>query len=289
MSTSVDEAAELAAAKARAARNLPNYLISSALAGAYVGVAVVLLATTAGPLAAAGASGTKLVSGCVFGIALTLVVFAGAELFTGNNMIMTIGWLRGSATPLQALAVNVVSLVGNFAGSVAFAAMVYWSGVLSTGSKPGKPAPGEAMINGIVHTKNAASDGQLFWRGVLCNMLVCLALWMAARTTSDSAKLIVLFWGLLAFIAAGYDHSIANMTIFSLAIFQGAADWGDLGHNLLWTIPGNVVGGAILVGLPYLYVQGRSQPATVEEKLEELEGGPWRRHRRASAEPAVGT
>jgi nitrite transporter NirC len=278
---SVEEAAAVAAGKAKAVRDLPRYLISSMIAGAYIGVAVVLLACTAGPLAAAGSPATKLVSGCVFGIALTLVVFAGAELFTGNNMIMTIGWLRGRATLIDWFAVNIASLVGNFLGSIGFTGMVYASGIMSAGAKPGKPAPPDAMIAAVAHAKMATPTGQLFWRGVLCNMLVCLALWMASRATTDSAKLIVLFWGLLAFIAAGYDHSIANMTIFSLAIYQGAAEWGDLGHNLIYTIPGNIVGGAVLVALPYLISQRRPAPV-VEEIVDEDEAEPWRSHRRAT-------
>src|SRR5690349_12213701 len=93
----VDEVAEQAASKATAARSLPRYLLASMLAGAYIGVAVVLLASTAGPLAAAGSPVTKLVAGSVFGVALTLVVFAGAELFTGNVMVMLGGLISGKA------------------------------------------------------------------------------------------------------------------------------------------------------------------------------------------------
>lgn len=279
---SVDDAAALAADKAEAVRDLPRYLISAMLAGVYVGVAVVLLAAAAGPLAAANSPATKLTGGAVFGIALTLVVFAGAELFTGNNMIMTIGWLRGRVSLIDAIAVNVASLVGNIAGSIGFAAMVYGSGALAAGSKPGKPAPGAAMINTIAHGKIAATDGQLFWRAVLCNMLVCLGMWMASRATSDSAKCIVLFWALLAFIATGYDHSIANVTIFSLAIFQGSAQWSDLGHNLLLTVPGNIVGGAVLVAIPYL-IAAPARPGQAEEPAPAVI-----RHRRAEAlEPAT--
>jgi len=83
-------------------------------------------------------------------------------------------------------------------------------------------------------------------------MLVCLGLWMASRTKSDGAKLAVLFWALLAFIASRFEHSVANMTIFCLAILHGDASWGDLFHNLLFTVPGNVGGGALVVAVPYL-------------------------------------
>jgi nitrite transporter NirC len=212
----------------------------------------VLLASVGGPLVAGGSAAAKLVEGAIFGVALTLVVFAGAELFTSNNMTMLIGWLRGGVGATAAIAVNVASLIGNFVGSVAFAGLVHESGVLGVHA-PGKPAPGNALIASLVAGKEAASGSQLFWRAVLCNMLVCLGIWMATRTRSDGAKLAVLWWALFAFVASGFEHSVANMTVFALAIYNGAAGWGDLFHNLLYTVPGNVVGGAIVIGLPYAF------------------------------------
>jgi nitrite transporter NirC len=259
-SEAIDDVCAQAVDKAETVRSPLRYGALAALAGAYVGVAVVLLASVAGPLAAATSPATKLVQGAVFGIALTLVVFAGAELFTGNNMVMLIGWLRGGVSGGAALLVNLASLVGNFVGSVALAAVVHWSGVLDT-APPGKKPAGDAMITTLVTNKMHATDGQLFWRALLCNALVCLGLWMATRTRSDGAKLAVLFWALLAFIASGFEHSVANMTIFSLAIFNNAADWSDLGHNLLLTVPGNIVGGALVVGLPYAFSARPKRPA----------------------------
>jgi nitrite transporter NirC len=259
-SEAIDDACAQARDKANALRTPLRYAALAMLAGVYVGVAVVLLASTAGPLASATSPATKLVQGVVFGIALTLVVFAGAELFTGNNMVMFIGWLRGGVRGSAALVVNIASLVGNFVGSLAFAAAVHASGVLAAHA-PGKPAAGNGMIATLVTNKLAESDGQLFWRAVLCNMLVCLGIWMATRTRSDGAKLAVLFWVLLAFVASGFEHSVANMTIFCLAIFDDTAHWHDLGHNLLLTVPGNVVGGALVVGLPYAFSARRPRPA----------------------------
>lgn len=249
----VDEASAQAKVKVALVKSPVRYTLQAMLAGAYVGVAVVLLASVAGPLAAGGSPATKLVQGAVFGIALTLVVFAGAELFTGNNMTMLIGWLRGGVRGRDALLVNVASLVGNFVGAVLFAGMVHATGVLDAVAKKGGKPAGDGLIKTLVTNKMHATDGQLFWRAVLCNMLVCLGLWMAMRTKSDAAKLIVLFWALLAFIASGFEHSVANMTVFSLAIMHGDAGWGDLFHNLLFTVPGNIVGGALLVALPYAF------------------------------------
>jgi nitrite transporter NirC len=156
----------------------------------------------------------------------------------------------------------VASLVGNLVGAVGFAAIVNAGGTLSApaGSPPGKMGAGEALIAAAVAAKKAATGPQLFWRSVLCNALVCLALWMAARTRSDAAKLIVLWWALLAFVASGFEHSVANMTVFSLAVFQGHATWTDLWRNLAWTVPGNIVGGGVLVGLAYAWVGRVASP-----------------------------
>jgi nitrite transporter NirC len=261
MDETVNDMAAQAADKAAAARRPGAYLVSSALAGCYVGLAVVLLLSVAAPLAVAGSPLTKLVQAAVFGLALTLVVFAGAELFTGNVMVMTHG-IRGRTVGLRsAVLVNGTSLIGNAIGSLALAGAVHASGVLSAGSAT---PPGEALLATMVDAKIAASGTQLFWRAVLCNALVCLALWMAARATTDGAKLMVLWWGLLAFIGSGFEHSVANMTTFSLAALSGSASWGDLADNLAWTIPGNVVGG-LLVGAAYALTTRRepvSQAAT---------------------------
>jgi nitrite transporter NirC len=265
----LEESAGVARAKANQARRLPPYLFSSMLAGAYVGVAVVLLVSLAGPFAAATSPATKLVAGAVFGVALTLVVFAGSELFTGNVMFMLQGLKARTVTGADLALVWVASLFGNLVGSVAFAALVNAGGTLAAGGVPGRPGPGQGMVNTLLAAKNAASGGQLFFRSVLCNMLVCLALWMATRATSDGAKLMVLWWALLAFIGSGFEHSVANMTLFSLGIFGGDATWADLWRNLAYTVPGNIVGGGLIVGLGYSWI-GRPAPAaaSVPEDLD---------------------
>jgi nitrite transporter NirC len=247
-----DDAAVTKATTTRS--NLSRYLLSSMLAGAFIGVAVLLLLMVSAPLVAAQNPATKLVQGAVFGIALTLVVFAGAELFTGNNMVMAQGLVTRKVKVSDLVLVWGASLIGNFIGSIAFAAMVNASGVVSTGGTAGKPSAYEAALAGIVKSKASLTGGQLFFRAVLCNMLVCLAMWMAARAASDAAKLICLWWALLAFIASGFEHSIANMTALGLAAIMGVGTWGDLGRNLLFTVPGNIVGGAVLVGLVYAWI-----------------------------------
>jgi nitrite transporter len=247
VTTAVEEMSSQAETKAAQVRDLPRYMWSSALAGAFVGVAVVLLLSVAAPLVAAGSPMSKLVQGSVFGVALTLVVFAGAELFTGNAMVMLQGLLTGKVSVGELLAVWMASLVGNLAGSIGFAALVYGGGTLATG-------PTTKLIASVIKSKSLLTGPQLFWRSVLCNMLVCLAMWMAARTRSDAAKLVVLWWALLAFVASGFEHSVANMTVFALGALQGTSTWMDLAKNLVWTVPGNIVGGGLVIGLGYAWL-----------------------------------
>jgi nitrite transporter NirC len=245
----LDDHVALAVAKARQALDLPRYLLSSALAGAYVGFAIVLLVSVSAPLAASGSPAAKLVQAAVFGLALTLVVFAGAELFTGNAMVMLQGWWAKAVRPGQVALVWVASLVGNVVGSLLLALVVHAGGSLA--------GPGASLVATITATKDAAAGPQLFWRAVLCNALVCLALWMAARTRSDGAKLAVLWWALLGFIGAGFEHSIANVTTFALGALEGSIGWGALARNLAWTLPGNVVGGGLVVGLGYAWMSSK--------------------------------
>ncbi len=237
------------------------YLVQAMLAGSFIGIAVVLMVSAAGPLEAAGSAWTKLVSGLVFGVALTLVVAAGGELATSNMMTLTQGALGRSISWGRAGGTLGFSFVGNMLGAFVFAAMVHASGVVAPGSPAGK------MIASMLEHKAAESVSQLFWRGVLCNMLVCLAIWAAARLTSEGAKLAVIFWCLLAFITSGFEHVVANMTTFGLGLIGGLpqTSWAQFGRNMLVVGTGNLVGGAIFVGVAFAVASGwfTSTPAPV--------------------------
>lgn len=254
-----------ARAKSAQVRDLPRYLFAAALAGAFVGFAVVLMLSIGGPMVAAGSPSAKLAMGAVFGVALTLVVFAGGELVTGNMMVMTQSALARTVSWRRAGTVCLAALVGNAVGSLALALSVHGGGSLSSGA-------GAGLLAETVSMKDALSGPQLFWRAVLCNALVCLGLWMAARTRSDAAKLAVLWWALLAFIASGFEHSVANMTTFSLAALQGSGTWSMLGRNLAWTVPGNLVGGALLVGAGYAWLGMPSREPVTSAAIEDAVG-----------------
>jgi nitrite transporter len=254
--------AAAARAKAGLLRNSPRqYLVLSVLAGAYVGLGIVLIFAIGAPLQAAGSGATKAVMGASFGVALTLVIFAGSELFTGNNLIMTVGALSRTVTVGALGRIWAVSFAGNLLGSLLLALTTASSGVLSK-------TPAKEFVLGAVAAKMAAPAMELFFRGVLCNALVCLAVWMGMRTKDETARLVLIFWCLFAFIGAGFEHSVANMTLLALGLFlphdPALVSWAGFMRNLALVTAGNIVGGALVIGLPYWYVaQGQRRMLAV--------------------------
>ncbi|MFF7969173.1 formate/nitrite transporter family protein [Streptomyces sp. NPDC007903] len=263
MEDALDAQVATARSKAKLLRSPGRYLVLSALAGAFIGMGVVLMVMVSGPLGLAHSPWVRLVQGLVFGVALTLVIFAGGELATSNMMTMVQGAVRRALTPLAALCVIVGSFVGNLVGSVALAGLVHAAGVLGVAPAPGAPAPGLAGLTGMLTAKMAESGEAMFFRGVLCNFLVCLTVWMGMRTRSDAAKIMLIFAGILAFVASGFEHVVANMTTFSLGLFEHVpgVTVGAFAHNLLFVGLGNLVGGGLLVGVAYAVAGRRSTPA----------------------------
>lgn len=249
--TVIDQFADTAAAKAKAmSANPAGFLAAAAMAGAYVGIGIILIFSL-GQLA--DPSVRPLVMGLSFGIALTLVVFAGAELFTGHTMIMTLGLLKKRTNGGDLTRSWVLTWVGNLAGSV-IVATLFWLGgggqVLKTGAD---------LVFNTAAAKMSAAPLALLARGILCNWLVCLALWMSARAKDDTAKVFLIFWCLYAFIASGYEHSIANMTIFAIALLGNHPDTVSVAgaaYNLFWVTLGNAIAGAVFMAGGYWLANG---------------------------------
>ena len=243
-----------------------KYLILSAMAGIYVGLGIVLIFCIGAPLQAAGSGAVKAVMGASFGVALTLVIFAGSELFTGNNMFMTIGLLSRTVNGAALVRIWIASFVGNLAGSLLLAMATAASGVLSR-------TPAREFLLGVVSAKMAAPASELFFRAVLCNMLVCLAVWMGLRTKSESARLVLIFWCLFAFIGSGFEHSVANMTLLGIGLFlphdPALVSWTGFARNLTIVTAGNIVGGALLIGLPYWFVAQAHRRVVAVRPVEE--------------------
>jgi formate transporter FocA len=260
----------------KAGMDAPGLFALAVLAGAFIALGA-LFATTV----AAGAAGvlpyglTRLLAGLAFSLGLILVVVGGAELFTGNNLLVMAWASRKVSTALLLRNWGIV-YAGNFVGAVATAALVYLSGHYRFGDG----AIGKAAL-ATAQAKVSLGFGEAVVLGVLCNALVCLAVWLtySGRTTTD--KVLVIVPPIAAFVAAGFEHSVANMYFLPVALFiragapapfwskigQTAADYPDLTwgqlllDNLLPVTAGNVLGGAVLVGAVYWFVYLRNAPA----------------------------
>jgi nitrite transporter NirC len=250
---SIPEAVDAQAAAARHKVELTAtpglFLVRTMLAGAYIGIGVLIMATAGGPLAVAGSPFTPLVQGLVFGVALTVVLVAGAELATSAMMILTQGALRGAVAWGRAGVTLLACLVGNLVGAMLFAFLVHVSGVLAPGT------PGGSVLAAMVEHKAHETSVQLVVRGILCNLLVCLAVWCAARLRSEGARITVVFACVMVFITSGFEHVVANMTTFSLGLYGGlpGATVAEMARNIALVGLGNLVGGAVLVGAAYAY------------------------------------
>lgn len=238
--------------KADGMRSPARFTVAGMLAGAYIGVGVVLMVTAAGPLFAVGSGWGKLVSGVVFGVALTIVVIAGGELVTSSMMTIPQAALMRAVPPGRAAGAIAWTFTANLVGSVVFGALIVASGVLHSN------AAADAMISDMLAAKAHEPPLELFVRGILCNVLVCVAIWMTVRLRSESARILVVFAAILAFITSGFEHVVANMTTFTIGLLSGdpSATLGGFALNLVLVGAGNLVGGGLVVGTGYWFVGG---------------------------------
>jgi formate/nitrite transporter len=234
------------------------------LAGAFIGLGAVF-STTVSAGSELGYGPTKWLAGVAFSLGLILVVVAGAELFTGNNLIV-MSWVSRRISLRQLLRNWVIVYAGNLVGAVSIAAMAYLSGWW----RQGDLGIGAAALS-TAAAKTGLSFTEVFFRGVLANALVCLAVWLATSGRTVVDKVFAIVFPVGAFVAAGFEHSIANMEFLPLGmLLRGHADvvsaaglrardlatldaWGVV-RNIASATAGNIVGGAVLVGFVYWFV-----------------------------------
>ena len=246
----VHDIADQAAVKLQGQReSLLSHVVRSMLAGMYVGACIVLIFIVGGALSKDYPAVVRIAMGVCFGGALTFVVFAGSELFTGSNLVLTLGVLTGKASVKDLGGNWVWTWVGNLLGSALVAFMAVRSGVLSA-----EPVLG--FVLKVAAAKMNLPWEQLLWRAVLANWLVCLGVWLATRTKSDAARILLIWWCMFTFITSGFEHSIANMCGLMLGLLLPHGDasgitWGGYAYNVLLATAGNVVGGAVFVAGMY--------------------------------------
>ena len=226
-----------------------KYLIASMWAGAYVGFGIFLIMTIGGLGSESNFPFTKMLMGLSFGIALSLVIMAGSELFTGNNMILTVGALDKKVTWKDSANIWVWSFIGNAIGSTLLGLLLSLTNASAT--------PTGAFILKTAATKMNGDFIPLLVNGILCNLLVCLAVLCSVKMKSESGKLSMVFWCLFAFITSGFEHSVANMTVFATALFMPHPETVSLMgvfQNMIPVTLGNFIGGALLLGASYFYM-----------------------------------
>ena len=204
-----------------------RYLTRAALAGAFIFVGALLSSLCAAWFYDANLPLAKLLGALAFSAALTLIVLLGGELFTGCTLVMSVSLYDGRVRLAGTLRVWALASSGELLG---------------------------AYLALIVPGKLSAPWYLLLLRGVLCNFLVCIGVFAGFRLQSETAKALVIALAITTFVLTGLEHSIANMAYFALhALLNGGADWAAMGWNLLWVTLGNLLGGAVLLGLPLWY------------------------------------
>lgn len=216
------------------------------LAGAFIAFGAMLftLVITDSPF---GFGPTRFLGGIVFSLGLILVVIAGAELFTGNNLIV-IAWVDKKISHFQLLRNWSIVYLANFIGAVACAVMFSLSGVLD--SHDGGVLK---TATNIAQTKVDLTIIECVVRGILCNTLVCMAVWLSYAAHHVSGKILAIILPIAAFVALGFEHSIANMYFIPVVMLSATTDISLLAfaHNLFWVTFGNIIGGSLLVAIVY--------------------------------------
>ena len=235
------------------------------LAGAFIGLGAIFATTvSAGTTGVLPFGVAKLLTGLAFCLGLILVIVGGAELFTGNNLIV-MAWAGRKVTTAQLLRNWIIVYIGNFVGSLGTAALLFMSKQYTFGSG----AVGTAALT-IANAKVGLGFVQAVALGILCNALVCLAVWLTFSARSTVDKIMAILFPVTAFVAAGFEHSIANMYFIPIGLFIKSFDpafatstgldltrltWSNFFiANLLPVTFGNIIGGTVLVAAVYWIV-----------------------------------
>lgn len=232
---------------------LPTFaqkILYSLLGGAYIAIGGMLAVTVAGgmpELQATSPGLVKFILGAVFPVGLIMVVVGGAQLFTSDCAVLPFGFMAGRLSIADVLKNWTLVYLGNFAGALFIAWLFsYQAGLLQGG-------PWEAFLNKLAVTKTTAPFVKVFIKGIGANWLVCLAVWMSYSAKDITGKILAMWIPVMCFVTLGMEHSVANMFFIPSAMLLGSdvslVDF--LATNLLPATLGNIVGGAIMVALPY--------------------------------------
>ena len=222
-----------------------KYMVAAMMAGFYIGVGILIMVLSGSVFSSLPIALVKFVNGFVFSLALSFVMFAGGELFTGIVLVTTVAKLNKKLETSSFFKILIFSYIGNFLGAILISILFKMTGV--------SPDYNEALLK-LATTKASYDFTALLFKGIMCNILVCLAVLLCSRDISDSAKLILIFWCILAFVSLGFEHSVANMTCFALAkMLNPEFGFALIFKNLIPVTIGNIIGGS-LVAITYNFL-----------------------------------
>ncbi len=247
-SSDIDVITKMAEKKARNANEKTGkYIGRAVVTGFYIMVAIILSYTTGAILYPKYPEVSKVIVAATFCFAIALIVFLSGELFTGNNFVMTVGMLKGKTNFSSTLKVWIYTFIGNSIGLIVFAFLFVKSGASLSAI--------QHYIESVAYAKLELPAYQMIIRGVLCNFIVCLAYLSGIKMKSESGKLIMMFFSVFAFIIAGFEHSIANVGVFSIAYFAlGGLPMALVLKNLFFVVIGNIIGGGLILGGSLVYI-----------------------------------
>ena len=240
----IDTIASAGAAKLEYSRTQPvRYLSRAAMAGAFIMVGSIFSTLAAAWFYVDQPGVAKLLGAASFATALILIVLLGGELFTGTNFVMGVSLYENKVNILGAIRIWIFAYIGNFIGIFLLALIIVGSGASRDLFA--------AYLAVIVPGKLAGTWYALLLKGVMCNFLVCMGVYAGLKLKSESGKCIAILVVITTFVLAGFEHSVANMATFSLyALLVPDPDFGGIVWNMIWVTLGNLIGGAVLLGLP---------------------------------------
>lgn len=242
-----------------------HYFIKAMLAGVYIGFGIMVSYKTGEFFFDAGSPSAMMLVAIFFGTALVMIIYGGAELFTSNTMTMTIGTLKKETTWYETFQVWIACYFGNLAGALFFSLLIMLSGLFLSPDK-------SQLLMEVASYKMHGHTLEIFFRAILCNWLVCLAIWLPMHVKGDVAKLLLTLLLVFGFVISGYEHSIANMALFGIALMvphpETITIWSAI-HNIIPVTVGNLIGGSIFVGAFYVYLN--KKPVVKDKKVLENE------------------
>ncbi|MDQ0229369.1 formate/nitrite transporter family protein [Metabacillus malikii] len=242
---------ELAFKKQKTFRQSPfRYLLRAMLASMFIGFGVIVAFKAGNFFYLEQSPFAYPIAAVTFGAAIILIVYGGGDLFTGNTFYFSYTAFRKKMGWLEVLKLWLTSYFGNILGAAFFAFFIYSTGLFSD------PSANTFLLK-VADAKVHLSTSELFFRGILCNWLVCLAFFVPMRLQGDGAKLFTMILFVFCFFISGYEHSIANMCTFAIALVSNPPDTFTVAgiiHNLIPVTLGNLIGGGILMGWMYYYV-----------------------------------